>query len=1300
MSLCPPGDDPGSRYGDIRLNQRARQDHGPETEVFLVTEEAETLNIRCRVCEMTIFGVRNLNSHIAGKKHQGKFSSKTWQMVDDSDNSEPVFTLPEPVSAVNQGQAGGSQGGHTSAQETGGGGLDKTKVFHSSDGPVQKSLDSIKEAVIGVEYLVEIREDGYRSNPVVICMLCSKELVSSSVGGHITSPTHRLAYLECFFPIVRRKFAKVPNLNSWEGPTFDFLESIVSRIEARLGRLKALTVQGRHFLEMEMGAIREMVEKGTHFKEAVGLNFRTIPDPFGSYLFKIPKSEVVDISQLPDPKGRPGLDLSIPNQQMGWGGGQAQESGVGDSSEKSSVLYKIASLRKEIKKDERYVNHMKKLREDVKDANANAKGEKGDKNKKSGLDEVSDEELPKEKDLKLRRPEKRGIRSRNPDGLSSRRDRDREEKDSVVRGGIGKELHIDREEKERERRGRDRDREGGSSRKEEHRRRDERQGRRSKSRSRDRKRDRSVSPYVVAMEKWNRFKKAEGVMLSNISNRKEIYDKRPEDHPKYGEEWKMFWEKRYKELQSQGKDPNNHDFKSEWIPFWTKRVSQMFDTEVLEKTDDLMKKFQLDSVAEPRREDFVKIVHDSSKAPSPEKRDKRSPRRERRSSRSPNRRGGARNYSPENQRTVRDVGYDFDARQGGGRGGWEMDKHDRMEPHGMHFSGDRRGRNREPSPGRRHGSNRNQSPGDKKEGTRNPSPPGAPRASMHDQGRTGPNRLGSNRSDMYSGITELEDRRDRGRSGSPSRFEETKLSRGHEFHLLDDPQMGAIKVIPCLRLLSALEDSLGSLGPQINHVLAKALSLEQSREGASKVLLEDPDTVSILEMVKEKLSGQMAAGLLEGSKEGAVRVCLDNLTRLLQNATKKRSLNPASLLNLKEATPTASSNTSDNAAAAEEIAKTLIAESVANVLMMSGRDEISDEELERVVEELMKLTAEEDHNSAVGKFAKSFSESLVIERQLAARSAAQFNSYNYTHINPAANVPAAVNIAEQEPAGDDLDDLTIDELRSLLNSFKNLSKQEQIDLISYMKKLETTNPEKVKQLRAGMRQPEAKPGSSSGDQGGSNRDWSPISKRSRRLSGSDLDINPAAPDTQAGHSQQEIYHPVGGGGWEEETEERRRGEGNRGRVGQQSEGNWDRRGFEEQEGPRGGFSVFGKRNTDSSTSNQFRGSDSGPRFGSQELSRNVAMASFGNQGGQFQGDRGGGGVGGDWQGRAEDVPTSNQMFGGRGHHRGDSEFQGDRGGGGVGGDWQNRGEDGSTTNPMFGGRGHHRGDSGQRGSRW
>merc|ERR1719318_2251056 len=158
--------------------------------------------------------------------------------------------------------------------------------------------------------------------------------------------------------------------------------------------------------------------------------------------------------------------------------------GAADSSEKSNVLYKIANLRKEIKKDEKYVNHMKKLRDDVKDAKSKNEAD----NKKPGLDEVSDEELPNERNLKLRRPDKRGIRSRNPDGLSSRRDRDREEKDGA-RGDFPRELHMDREEKDRERRGKDRDK-GVSGRKEEHwrdRGRDERHRRRSRSRSRDRR---------------------------------------------------------------------------------------------------------------------------------------------------------------------------------------------------------------------------------------------------------------------------------------------------------------------------------------------------------------------------------------------------------------------------------------------------------------------------------------------------------------------------------------------------------------------------------------------------------------------------------------------------------------------------------------------------------------------------------------------------------------------------------------------------------------------------------------------
>lgn len=67
-------------------------------------------------------------------------------------------------------------------------------------------------------------------------------------------------------------------------------------------------------------------------------------------------------------------------------------------------------------------------------------------------------------------------------------------------------------------------------------------------------------------------------------------------------------------------------------------------------------------------------------------------------------------------------------------------------------------------------------------------------------------------------------------------------------------------ILPCLRMLTALEDILGSLGPQVNQLIAKALNLEQNKEGASNVMLENPDVACILDMVKEKLQGQMVAG--------------------------------------------------------------------------------------------------------------------------------------------------------------------------------------------------------------------------------------------------------------------------------------------------------------------------------------------------------------------------------------------------------------------------------------------------------
>ena len=71
-------------------------------------------------------------------------------------------------------------------------------------------------------------------------------------------------------------------------------------------------------------------------------------------------------------------------------------------------------------------------------------------------------------------------------------------------------------------------------------------------------------------------------------------------------------------------------------------------------------------------------------------------------------------------------------------------------------------------------------------------------------------------------------------------------------------------------------------------------------------------------------------------------------------------------------------------------------------------------------------------------------------------------------------------VEHQDQGLDEFDDLTIEELRSLLDNFKNLSKGEQMDLIRYMKKLEQTDPEKVKLLKGSVKP--AAPGPS-GDAG-------------------------------------------------------------------------------------------------------------------------------------------------------------------------------------------------------------------------
>ena len=245
-------------------------------------------------------------------------------------------------------------------------------------------------------------------------------------------------------------------------------------------------------------------------------------------------------------------------------------------------------------------------------------------------------------------------------------------------------------------------------------------------------------------------------------------------------------------------------------------------------------------------------------------------------------------------------------------------------------------------------------------------------------------------------------------------------------------EVGEVRVVPCLRLLTALEDVLGSLGPAVNQVLGRSLALEQGREGASQALLEDPDCVTVLHLAREKLAGLVAARLVAGAKEGAVRVCQESLARLLQGATTKRSSNIGSLISAGGSGGTGLAGANDQEL---EGARILMARSVASALIAAGRLDIGEEELERLVEQLCRETVEAV-GGGVGQVAREHLQ--VIETGRKQQQEQQQYQVQQSLIRP------------QEGDQEQLEGLTMEELRSLLGNFRNLSKQEQVrDLVLF-----------------------------------------------------------------------------------------------------------------------------------------------------------------------------------------------------------------------------------------------------------
>ncbi|XP_012267486.2 uncharacterized protein CG7065-like isoform X2 [Athalia rosae] len=488
---------------------------------------------------------------------------------------------------------------------------------------------------------------------------------------------------------------------------------------------------------------------------------------------------------------------------------------------------------------------------------------------------------------------------------------------------------------------------------------------RYKKYSRERSRSHSLEP-LKERDKWDKYRDQIRRAEETLDRALKFHEKNPEKHPAYPDEWKKFWNRRYKELQGEGKDPSKHDFKPEWIEFWNKRMREMHNDQLKQRKEEIRKRLELPEDKPPEKW-----------TPAP--------KRER---------------SPPSKRRHR-VDSDDEVEYVGTRTLKAEYIHERHEPRDREYS--------YPYP-RGRGAYRGYFP------------------------------RGNSRPRYYASPYPIKEK-----SPSPVPKEEV---------LSED-----LEIVGLLRLLTALEGQLGSLGPKVVSLLSRALAAEKAKPNSAEELLFDEDVNVLFETVKEKLKGQLFAGMIEKMAISATKSAIQNIAQLLHKAAEsKRKLEEEAkkkkMLELLEPKPptyvsrTVLPRTVDVTPIKSEpvsvpgvgaVDKVAIAQQIAAALIAQGRTNVSHDELETLI------------NAVVGMAEASKQCNKPI-------TAADFVKGLTASSEPKPAVGPEAQAARMESLSDA-------DLKTLLQNFKDLSTDEQHGLINFLKKLEATDPTRVEKLR-------------------------------------------------------------------------------------------------------------------------------------------------------------------------------------------------------------------------------------------
>ncbi|XP_014285651.1 uncharacterized protein CG7065 isoform X2 [Halyomorpha halys] len=504
----------------------------------------------------------------------------------------------------------------------------------------------------------------------------------------------------------------------------------------------------------------------------------------------------------------------------------------------------------------------------------------------------------------------------------------------------------------------------------------------------------------------------------DMDDKLKYYRENPEKHPQYSEEWKSFWNRRYKEIQQSGKDPNSYDFKPEWITFWDERMKNLHEEELIAKKEELKTLF-------PEEEKGARSdLHDMSPP------------------------------TPDNQKDI--TGNDT--------------KNTRKTLTGSDIK--------------------------------------APKQKSPSQERKSPVR-------------------------SPSPREQENRKPGKAKHSWDL----APPIVHCLRMLSVLEQQLGSLGPKALELLSKALSMEKTKYTDSMTLLQDEEIHIFFETLKEKIRGQLIAGIVERYLVASCRSVINTIESMLaaypSNSTHSQVPPTSSVVTATPSlVPPAPSLVSSavmqpepvKVASVGMINKMAVAQQIAEALVVQGWTDVSQQELEELINAVVGIAT--SSNANLNQSSTSFISQLNIQKSTANSHINELlgnliASAQKTLVSPAVvpveNIPSEVvnmatlpqvpaslvklpytiaplsnptklldtvadkkiepsiknitapsnksDIVQEKDDEDSNDSMSDQDLKERLVKFKSLNRDEQQNLILLLKDLESKDPQRVEKLR-------------------------------------------------------------------------------------------------------------------------------------------------------------------------------------------------------------------------------------------